>query len=97
MIPSPLPPSLPGSVSLSVSPTQQLTDLDGEAGRQTQSDEVSQLCEERVGDGHEVDDRHHLLCQGQRVGLAQPHLGFEPGDSNAKHNGSLSMNEQVDY
>ena len=57
------------------------TNFDGEAWRQAQSDEVAQLCKQGVGDGHEVNDRGHLLCQGERMGLTQPQLGLKP----AKH------------
>lgn len=57
------------------------TDLDGEARWQAQSDEVAQFGEQGVGNGHEVDDGHHLLGEGQRVRLAQPHLGLEPAGS----------------
>lgn len=55
-----------------------LTDLDREAGGQLEGDEVAQLGEVGVGDGHEVDDGCHLLCQGQRVLLAQPQRRLEP-------------------
>lgn len=57
-----------------------LTDLDGKAGRQAQHDEVTQLGKQGVGNGHEVDDRRHLICQRKRMGLAQPQLGFESGE-----------------
>lgn len=57
-----------------------LTNLDREARRQTQSDEVTQLSEQGVRDRHEINDRHHLFCQGKRVGLTQPQLSFKPGN-----------------
>lgn len=57
-----------------------LTYLDGKAGRQAQHDEVTQLGKQGVGNGHEVDDRRHLICQRKRMGLAQPQLGFESGE-----------------
>lgn len=38
-----------------------LTDLDREAGGQSQGNEVPELGEEGVGDGHEVNDGRHLL------------------------------------
>lgn len=50
-----------------------------EAWRQAQSDEVTQLRKQGVGDGHEVDDRGHLFCQREGMGLAQPQFGFKPG------------------
>ena len=52
-------------------------DLDWEAGRKAARDEVLQLLEVRVGDGHEVYDGHDLLLQGQRELLAQPQLRLE--------------------
>lgn len=55
------------------------TDLHREAWREAQSDEVAQLRKMGVGNGHEVDDGRHLLGQRQRVALAQPQGGFEPG------------------
>lgn len=54
------------------------TNLDGEAGREAQGDEVAQFGEERIADGHQVDDGGHLLTEGQRVVLAQPQLRLEP-------------------
>ena len=57
-----------------------LTNLDWEARRQAQHDEVTQLGKQGVGDRHQIDDGRHLFCQGQRMGLAQPQLGFKPGD-----------------
>lgn len=59
-------------------PSPVLTDLDREARWQPQGDEVAQFSEQGVGDGHEVDDWHHLLGEGQRVRLAQPQFGLEP-------------------
>lgn len=46
------------------------TNFDGEARRQTKSDEVAQLGKVCIWDSHEVNDGRHLLRQGQRVALA---------------------------
>lgn len=75
-----------------VSQSLALTDLNGEARWQPQRDEVPQLGEQSVGDGHEVDDGHHLFCQGQRMGLTQPQLGFKPGNTEGRDNDSLLTN-----
>lgn len=58
------------------SPTH--TNLDGEARREAQGDEVPQFGEERVAYCHEVDDGGNLLAEGQRVVLTQPQLRLEP-------------------
>lgn len=55
------------------------TNFHREAWRQAQSDEVTQLRKQGIGDGHEVDDRGHLFCQGEGMGLTQPQFGFKPG------------------
>jgi len=60
------------------------TYLDGEAGWQAQGDEITQLGEVGVGDGHEVDDGRHLLGQRQRVDLAQPQRSLEPAGGNCE-------------
>lgn len=54
------------------------TDLDREAGREAQGDEVPQFGEERVAYCHEVNDGGNLLAEGQRVVLTQPQLCLEP-------------------
>lgn len=55
------------------------TNLDGEAGREAQGDEVPQLGEESVAYCHEVNDGGDLLAEGQRMVLTQPQLCLEPG------------------
>lgn len=65
--------SVPGGPCPSRSPrprSPNLTNLDGEARGQLEGDEVAQLGEVGVGDGHQVDDGRHLLRQRQRVLLA---------------------------
>lgn len=76
IVPVPPPSSIPPLIHLTLST---LTDLDGEARRQAQSDEVPQFGKQGVGDRHEIDDRHHLFSQRQRMGLTQPQLCFKPG------------------
>jgi hypothetical protein len=61
-----------------------LTNLDWEARRQAQRDEVPELGKKCVADSHEVNDGSHLLTQGQGVLLTQPQLGLEPGPPDPK-------------
>lgn len=58
--------------------------LDWEARRQAQRDEVPELGKKCVADSHEVNDGSHLLTQGQGVLLTQPQLGLEPGPPDPK-------------
>lgn len=55
-----------------------LTNLDREAGRQAQGNEVPELGEKRIANSHEVDDGSYLLTQGQGMLLTKPQLGLEP-------------------
>lgn len=59
-------------------PTPALTNLDREARGQLEGDEVTQLGEVSIGDGHQVNDGRHLLGQRQRVLLAEPQRRLEP-------------------
>lgn len=55
-----------------------LTDLDREAWRQAEGNEIPELGKKCIADGHEVNDGGHLLTQGQGMLLTQPQLGLEP-------------------
>lgn len=72
-----------------------VTYLDGEAWRQAQGDEVTQLGEVGVGDGHEVDDGRHLLRQRQRVALAQPQSRLKPDQETAQINAKIGEEPQT--
>lgn len=55
-----------------------LTNLDREARRQAQGNEIPELGKKCIADSHEINDGGHLLTQGQGMLLTQPQLGLEP-------------------
>lgn len=61
-----------------------LTNLDREARRQAQANEIPELGKKCIADSHEVNDGGYLLTQGQGMLLTQPQLGLEPAPQDPK-------------